>query len=80
MVALERQLSKKEAMPKDTTNPNMTENFKGWSREGIKRYTNLIKVMRRNNLTTHSKEMEFELKGNYAKVCGKNGRRNGNGE
>ena len=80
MVVLDRKLTRKEAMPKYTKDPNMTEKFKGWSKNGIKRYNDLIKVVKRNRLTTHSKEMEVELKGDYAKLCGKDGRRNGEGE
>jgi len=48
-------------------------------KKGIKRYNNLIKVVKRNRLTTHSKDMEVELKGDYVKLCGKDGRRNGEG-
>tara|TARA_B100000768_G_C10967018_1_gene244145 strand:+ start:73 stop:522 length:450 start_codon:yes stop_codon:yes gene_type:complete len=80
MVVLDRKLTRKEAMPKYTKDPNLTEKFKGWSKNGIKRYNDLIKVVKRNRLTTHSKEMEVELKGDYAKLCGKDGRRNGEGE
>jgi len=77
MVVLKRKLTRKEAMPKYTKDSNMTEKFKGWSKKGIKRYNDLIKVVKRNRLTTHSKNMEVELKGDYAKLCGKDGRRNG---
>ena len=72
-------LTRTEESPKYTKDPNKNEKFRGWSRKGIKRYNDLIKVVRRNRNSIQSKEMDNELKTSYAKICGKIGERNGGG-
>lgn len=54
MIEKQQKLSRQESNPKYTKDPNLYEKFRGWSREGIRRY-NIIKVMMRSRLTTHSK-------------------------
>ena len=71
MVVLKRKLTRKEAMPKYTKDLNMNEKFKGWSTSGIKRYNNLVKIVKRNRKCSHSNTMEMECKNEYAKLCGK---------
>ena len=51
--------------------------FKEWSRKGIKRYNDLIQVVRLGRNSQISKEMEIELKLKYVKICGKSGVING---
>jgi len=80
MVVLNKKLSRKEAKPKYTKDPNNTDKFKGWSKYGIRRYNYLVKVVQMNRKLTHSIEMEVKLKDGYAKICGKDGSRNGVGE
>ena len=79
MVLLDKKLTRKEARPKYTKDPNMTEKFKGWSKSGIKRYNNLVKVVKKNRKCSHSNAMEVELKKEYAKLCGKDGNLNEGG-
>ena len=80
MVIQKRKFKRSEANPKYTKDPNDKEKFKGWSKDGIKRYNYLVKVVKRNRKLTHSKEMEVELKDKYAKLCGKDGKRNNEGD
>ena len=62
LVDLKRKLMRKEVRPKYTKDANINEKFKGWSRKGIKRYNNLIKVVRLGRMEEVSKEIEIELK------------------
>ena len=62
LLDLKRQLTQKEASPKYTKDSNVNETSKGWSRKGIKRYNDLIKVIRLGRITEVSKEMEINLK------------------
>ena len=71
LVNLERKLTRKETKPKYTKDANVNQTSKGWSRKGIKRYNNLIKVVRLGRMTEVSKEIEIELKMKYARMCGK---------
>ena len=77
LIELERKLTQKKARPKYTKDTNVHEKFKGWSRKEIKRYINLIKVVRLGRDSQVSKKMEIELKLKYARICEKNGVRNG---
>ena len=79
MVLLDKKLTRKEARPKYTKDPNMTKKFKGWSKNGIKRYNNLVQVVKKNRKCSHSNAMEVELKKEYAKLCGKDGNLNEGG-
>ena len=80
LVDLKRKLTRKEARPKYTKDSNVNENSKGWSRKGIKRYNDLIKVARLGRMTEVSKEMEIELKMKYVEMYGKSGVRNSLGD
>ena len=42
--------------------------FKGWSCKGVKRYNNLIKIVKLDRNTQVSKEMEIELKLKYGNI------------
>ena len=79
MIELKRKLTRKEATSEYTKDPNVNENFKGWLRKGIKRYNDLIKVVRLGRNSQVSKEIEIELKLKYARICGKSGVRSGLG-
>ena len=80
MVDLKRKLTRKEARPKYSLISNESENSKEWSRKGIKRYNDLIKIVRSGRITEFSKEMEIDLKLKYAGLCGKSGISNSLGE
>jgi len=80
LVNLDRQLTRKEARPKYSTISNESEVSKGWSRKGIKRYNDLVKIVRSGRRTEFSKEMEIDLKLKYAVLCGKSGISNSLGE
>ena len=62
---------RKEAWHKYTKDPNINEKFKECLRKIIKRYNDLIKVVRLGRNTQVSKEMEIELTLKYARICGK---------
>ena len=80
MVNLKRKLTRKEARPKYIKDSNVNETYKGWSRKGINRYNDLIKVVGLGRMTEVGKEMEIELKMKYVGMCGKSGVRNSLGE
>ena len=73
LVDLKRKLTQKEARPKYTNDSNVNETSEGWLRKAIKRYKDLIKVVRLGRMTNVSKEIEIELKMRYAGMCGKSG-------
>ena len=76
LVYLKTKMTRKETRPKCTKDSNVNEKSKGWSRKGIKRYNNLIKVVRLGRMTEVSKENEIELKMKYTGMCGKSSFRN----
>ena len=80
LVDLKSKLTRKEARPKYSTITNENEVSKGWSRKGIKRYNDLVKIVRSGRRTEFSKEMEIDLKLKYAVLCGKSGIANSMGE
>ena len=43
MIEIQRKLSRKEAKPKYTKDPNVHKKIRGWSRKGSRRYNDLIK-------------------------------------
>ena len=61
----------KESKPKYTKDSNLNEKFKGWSRKGLKRYDELVKIVTNQRRATISLELEEELKNKYAGICGK---------
>ena len=60
LVELKRNSSRKEATPKYTKDPNINDLFKGWSRNGIKRYNDLKKEVTLGRNLQVSKEIEVE--------------------
>ena len=77
MVDLKMNLTRKEARPKYTKDAHVNEKAKGWSRNDIKRYNTLIKIVRLGRIIEVSKEMEIELKLKYARICRDGGGKNG---
>ena len=61
LIELKRKLTQKETTPKYTKDPNVNEICKGWSHAEIKRYNDLVKVVRLGRNTQVSKEMEIEI-------------------
>ena len=61
LVELKTKLTRKEARPKYTKDSNLNKKSKGWLRKRIKRYNDLIKIVRLSRTKEVSKEMEFEL-------------------
>ena len=80
LIELKMKLTRKEAMPKYTKDPNTNDFFKEWLRKGIKRYNGIIKGLRLDINTQVSKEMKIELKLKYARIWRKIGVRNGLGD
>lgn len=66
-----RKLTHKEAKSKYSKDQNVNEKFRWWLQKGIKRYNTTIQVVRSGRITTQRKEMDMDLKLNYAKICGK---------
>jgi len=54
--------------------------FRGWHRNGIKRYNYLVICVKKGRASNDSKDMDVELKSNYAKLCGKLSSININGD
>jgi len=67
-------------MPKYTKMQCEKEKFRGWHLKGNKRYNYLITIVRKGRASNTSKEMEMELKSNYAKICGKHNNRHNIGD
>ena len=68
---LSRKVTRKESKPKYTNDANLNENFKGWSRKGLKRYDELVRIVTFQRRATIILELEEELKNKYAGICGK---------
>ena len=80
LLDLKRKLTRKEERPKYTKNSNINESSNRWSCKGIKRYNDIIKVVRLDRMTEVSKEMEIQLKMKYVGMCGEIGVRNSLGD
>lgn len=80
VISLKRKLLRNESQPKYTKMQCEKEKFRGWHRKGIKRYNYLVTIVRKGRASNTSKEMEMELKSNYAKICGKQNNRNNTGD
>ena len=76
LVDLNRKLTWKETRPKYKKDSNVNEKYNRWLRKGIKRYNDLIRVVRLGRMTEVSKEKEIELKIKYEGMCGKSDARN----
>ena len=61
---LSRKVTRKESKPKYTKDTNLNEKFKGWSRKGLKRYDDLVRIVTFQRRTTIILELEEELKTN----------------
>ena len=59
---LSRKVTRKESKPKYTKDSNLNEKFKGWSRKGLKRYDELVRIVTNQRRATISLELEEELK------------------
>ena len=68
LIDLKKRLTRKEARHKYTKDSNVNESYKGWLRKGIKRYNDLIKVVRLCRNTQVSKDIEIKLKLIYARI------------
>ena len=73
-------MTRKEARPTYTKDSNVNDTLKGWLRNGIKRYNDLIKIVRLGRITEVSKVMEIDLKMKYAGMSRKSGVTNNLGE
>ena len=62
LLDLKRKLTWKEVRPKYTKDSNVNNMSKRQLRKGIKRYNDLMKVVRLGKITEVSKKMEIELK------------------
>ena len=60
LVKLNKKLTRKEASSKYTTDLNSNENSKGWLHKGIKRYNDLVKIVRSGRITEVSKEIKID--------------------
>ena len=67
----QRKISRKESKPKYTKVECVKKKFKGWDRRGIRRFNNIVKVVRKNRELSESKNMELKLKSKYTEVSGK---------
>ena len=71
VISLNRKLIRNESRPKYTKVHCEKEKFRGWHRNGIKRFNYLVTCVKKGRACNDSKDMEVKLKSNYAKLCGK---------
>ena len=70
-------MTQKKARSKYAKDQNVNICFKGWSRKGIKRYNDLMQVVRSGRNSQVGKEIEIKLKLKYTRIYGKRCARNG---
>ena len=71
VISLNRKLIRNESRPKYMKVHCEKEKFRGWHRNGIKRFNYLVTCVKKGRACNDSKDMEVKLKSNYAKLCGK---------